>query len=261
MSDQAINVHRKGFVRLADRMGGDESICRAARTSYGKGTRSISDDRSLIRFLVRHEHSTPLEFVQVVLHMRLPVFVARQLMRHRAGTFTECSARYSEVPDTFFVPDEVRAQSTANRQGSEGLVDSCEGSAFREAAGRICDAAHSVYTSALEAGVAREQARIVLPVSMMTDLYWSVNLRNLLHFLRLRCDSHAQAEMRDYANAIYEITRPIAPLAFEAFDDYVRDAVTLTRPEVESLRSGQPIATNNKREASEWEAKKKLLGL
>ena len=220
----AIPCLDKGFVRLVDSMGGDGAIVQAARVSYGKGTREISEDRGLIRYLMRHRHSTPFEMVELKFHAKMPIFVARQWVRHRTANINEYSLRYSEARDEFYIPDQesIRYQSKMNKQGRE-LVDVPGDlkekviSFFHE----ISERAFSVYSELNEAGITRELARAILPVNLYTEWYWKNDLRNIFHFLQLRSHSSAQYEIRVYADAIATIVKRVAPLAYEAFEDYM----------------------------------------
>jgi thymidylate synthase (FAD) len=242
-ADKEIGVRRRvlahGFVALVDYMGDDAAIVQAARVSYGRGTKSVRDDRGLIRYLLRHRHTTPFEMVELKFLVRLPIFVARQWIRHRTSSVNEYSARYSVVPDEFEVPapQEVRHQSLRNRQGRGKPLDGAVVERFRSDLERVAEDAYAVYTRALEAGVARETARLVLPVAYYTQWYWKVNLWNLFHFLSLRLDLHAQEEIRLYAAELAQLGRLVCPVAFEAFDEFVLDGLTLGRREQQALRS------------------------
>ena len=265
-----IPVHDHGFVALVDAMPrlvpdgqtADSAIVQAARVSYGAGTKKINEDRGLIRYLLRHRHTTPLEMIEFKFHIAMPIFVARQWIRHRTANVNEYSARYSIVPDRFYRPsiENVRKQSTSNRQGGEEPIEVSTAEEFL----KLLEDSESLYERYLELtekGVAREIARAALPVSVFTEWYWKCDLHNILHFLSLRLDSHAQVEIRDYATAMYDLIRGIVPLTCEAFEDYRLNAMHLTGLEIEAMRSGQPLASENKRENSEWDAKRKQLGL
>ncbi len=227
-----------GFVALVDYMGDDAAIVQAARVSYGKGTKSVRDDRGLIRYLMRHRHTTPFEMVELKFLVRLPIFVARQFIRHRTGSFNEASARYSVVPDEYELlpPEAIRRQSTRNRQGRDEPLPPEVVAAFRGGLDRISRDAYQVYESALDAGVAREVARLVLPVSYYTQWYWKTNLWNLFHFLSLRLDLHAQEEIRLYAAELARLGRCVAPTAFEAFEEFEIGGLKLTRRERVAVR-------------------------
>lgn len=265
-----IKVHDHGLVALVDVMPrlapvgktADFAIVQAARVSYGQGTKKVNEDRGLIRYLMRHRHTTPMEMVEFKFHHVMPIFVARQFIRHRTANVNEYSARYSVVPDRFYHPstENVRKQSASNRQGSEGAADDMTAKEFCEHLDEL-ESHYARYQSFLDRGVAREMARIALPLSVYTEWYWKVDLHNLLHFLSLRMDPHAQQEIRDYAHAMFALIRPIVPIAAEAFLDYQYQSVHLSRLEIEALRSGGAIQTDNKRETAEWEEKKQKLGL
>jgi thymidylate synthase (FAD) len=222
-----------GFVALVDYMGNDAAIVQAARVSYGRGTKSVRDDRALIRYLMRHQHTTPFEMVEYKFLVRLPIYVARQFVRHRTASINEYSARYSVVPDEYEVPEpeEVREQSTRNRQGRGDPLPAAVVDKFRGDLERTAKDAYRDYTSALEAGVARETARLILPVAYYTQWYWKANLHNLLRFLTLRLDPHAQEEIRLFAAEMATIGRTVAPIAFEAFEEFQLKGVHLTQRE------------------------------
>ncbi|HTT35135.1 MAG TPA: FAD-dependent thymidylate synthase [Thermoplasmata archaeon] len=228
-----------GFVVLVDYMGNDAAIVQAARVSYGQGTRSFRDDRALVRYLLRHRHTTPFEMVELKFLVRLPIYVARQWIRHRAASVNEFSARYSVMPDEFDVPapDDVRRQSTRNRQGRGDPLPPDVVEAFRGDVERIHRDAYAAYLKALEAGVARETARIVLPLAYYTEWYWKSDLHNLLHFLALRLDPHAQEEIRRYAAEIARIAQVVCPVALEAFEEFTREGIQLGRREQVALKA------------------------
>ena len=263
-------VHDHGLVALVDVMPrlapvgktADFAIVQAARVSYGEGTKLVNEDRGLIRYLARHRHTTPFEMVEFKFHHVMPIFIARQWIRHRTANVNEYSARYSVVRDRFYHPDidNVRKQSLANRQGGEEPIDAATAQEFLDYLTKV-ESAYEDYQSLMEKGVARELARIGLPVNVYTEWYWKIDLHNLFHFLSLRMDDHAQQEIRDYATAMFKLVQPIVPIAAEAFLDYNLGSMHLTRLEIEAIRSGQPINTTNKRESAEWEAKKGKLGL
>lgn len=221
-----------GFCALKGVFGGDSDIELAARTSYGKGTRGISDTRNLLRYLLRHHHSSPYEFVQFKFHISCPIFVARQWIRHRMSSTNELSARYSVLPECNYFPahEQMSVQSKDNKQGrSDELLDIDKYD--EEILGIQANTAESwyIYNSLIDSGVAREVARTHLPLSTYTEFYWSIDLHNLLHFLKLRCDSHAQWEIRQYANVIAGIVKKCCPLAFEAWYDYSFKSFNWTR--------------------------------
>jgi thymidylate synthase (FAD) len=265
-----VKVHDHGLVALVDVMPrlvpagktADFAIVQAARVSYGEGTKKVNEDRGLIRYLARHRHTTPFEMVELKFHHVMPIFIARQWIRHRTANVNEYSARYSVVRDRFYHPsvENVRKQSATNRQGGEEPIDTVTAKEFVDYLDEI-ERGYAKYEQFLEKGVAREMARIALPASVYTEWYWKIDLHNLFHFLSLRMDAHAQQEIRDYASAMFELVRPIVPVAAEAFLDYNLGSVHLSRLEVEALRTGAALASDNKRENAEWDEKKKRLGM
>ncbi len=237
--DQEIKVLDKGFVRLVDYMGGDQRIVQAARVSYGEGTKSFREDRGLIHYLMRHAHTSPFEQVILTFHARMPIFIARQWVRHRTARLNEISGRYSVMRDDFYVPEpeQVRMQSQVNRQGRD------EAAVGPELAREVIETlkgdqaqVYRNYESMIGAGIAREIARINLPLSLYTEWYWQIDLHNLFHFIRLRLDEHAQYEIRVYAEALARCARAVAPLAWEAFEEYAMGAVTFSQSERAALR-------------------------
>jgi len=266
----SIPIHEHGFIALVDAMPrlvpegqtADSAIVQSARVSYGQGTKMVSEDRGLVRYLMRHRHSTPFEMVEFKFHIAMPIFIARQWIRHRTANVNEYSARYSIMPDRFYRPDieNVRKQSKSNRQGGDGAIDAGTAEEFLKLL-EGAEANYAKYLDLTERGVARELARAVLPVSVYTEWYWKCDLHNIFHFLSLRMDPHAQIEIQDYAKAMYELIKPIVPVACEAFEDYRLNAMHLTGLEIDAIRTGKPLATENKRETAEWEAKKARLGL
>jgi thymidylate synthase (FAD) len=263
-----IKVHEHGLVALVDVMPrlvpagktADSAVVQAARVSYGQGTRQVNEDRGLVRYLARHRHTTPFEMVEFKFHCVMPIFIARQWIRHRTANVNEYSARYSVVKDRFYRPtiDNVRRQSLTNRQGGDEPIDLGTAQAFLDYLD-ASERAYDAYERQISAGVSRELARVALPVSVYTEWYWKCDLHNIFRFLSLRLDAHAQQEIRDYAAAMYELIRPVVPVSAEAFVDYDLHAVHLTRLEIDALRTGQPLQTDNKREQAEWEAKRKKL--
>jgi len=233
-----ITVLDHGFVQLLDVMGDDNAIVDAARVSYTDSTAHTRGARGLIRYLVRHQHHSPLEMCEIKVGIRAPIFISRQFLRHRTASVNEMSGRYSEMLDLFYVPklDRILAQDQHNRQGSGDALDPTTVQSI------VCrlDTAyrdnHLHYKWMLEQGVARETARINLPLSQYTQWYWKIDLRNLLHFIHLRMDHHAQYEIRVYAEALWRIVQAWVPLTAEAFMDYVLDAVTFSKLELEWLR-------------------------
>lgn len=275
-----------GFVRLidctprivpADSIGVESRIIDAARVCYGGGTKQLRTDLGLLSYLYRHEHMTPFEMVDFTFMVRVPMFVAKQHMRHRTFSYNEESARYSVIEDDIYLPmpKDVRAQSTKNRQGSDETKELDHGSAtaFSESVNSLGMAAFTEYSAAIGKGVAKEMARIILPEGRYTKYYCKANLRNLLHFLELRMDSHAQQEIRVVADAMYALVRSVAPHAIQVFDTYTRGSMKLSVREVEALtkimaglRSGVKITSElpglaSKGEEQEWQEKlSKLMG-
>ena len=283
-----LKVLDHGFVRVVDYMGSDSAVVQAARVSYGTGTKKYSEDRGLIRYLMRHRHSSPFEMCEIKLHVKLPIFVARQWIRHRTANVNEYSARYSVLDKEFYVPDRgfvanytremhekellstsadlgqedlfgaaqselasiaaVGRQSQTNKQGREELGDEAEAVDHLKTITNISARTYNAYQKLLNetsdgkkqnpgySGIARELARIVLPTNYYTQWYWKIDLHNLLHFLNLRADGHAQYEIREYANIIGDIVKKWVPLTWEAFIDYRRESVSLSRQEVELLK-------------------------
>lgn len=231
-----------GLVRVVDYMGDDAAICQAARVSYGTGTKSVQNDEGLIRYLMRHWHSTPFEMCEVKLHVKLPVFVARQWIRHRTANVNEYSGRYSILDREFYIPapDQLAAQSSLNHQGRGEVLQGAEAARvldlLREDAMRSYDSYEAMLSQDGQQGLARELARMNLPTNIYTQWYWKVDLHNLLNFLRLRADAHAQYEIRAYADVICDITRDWVPAAFGAFSDYRMNATSLSAQATEVLK-------------------------
>ncbi len=273
-----------GFVRVIDYMGSDYSIVQAARVSYGKGTKKSREDEQLIRYLLRHHHTSPFEMCEIKFHLRVPMDCWRQWIRHRTANVNEYSTRYSIAIDAAqkTQPDKWRLQSTSNRQGSEGFLDAETGEKFSEQETELHNFAKKIYNERIKAGIAREQARKDLPLSTYTEAYWKIDLQNLLHFLALRMESHAQLEIREYANTIGEkIVSKWCPLVWKAFKDYQFGAMELSRQEIDIIAriqindieganalacefgfiptSGEPFKYNLERE--EIEKKFKILGI
>ena len=232
-------VHEFGFVRLVDIMGSDGDIADAARVSYGKGTRAVSDNRNLIRYLVRHKHTSPLEMASVKFHLKLPIFVMRQLVRHRTAKLNEYSGRYSVMSDDCYVPEPeyIQPQSMSNKQGRGGELSDGWKQKYKTIISDITNKTKIAYELLLgnktieHGGLTRELARTVLPVSNYTECYWKIDLHNFFHFCKLRMDSHAQQEIQDYAVPMFEMVKPHFPIATEAFEDYILDSITLSRLE------------------------------
>ena len=271
-----------GHVRVIDYMGNDAAIVQAARVSYGAGTKKVHEDRGLIRYLLRNAHTTPFEMCKLKLHIRVPMDCWRQWIRHRTASVNEYSTRYSEAisDQQTTQPGEWRLQTALNKQGSEGFIDLDIGKKLSEEEARFHQTSHDIYQSRLDYGVAREQARKDLPLSTYTEAYWSIDLHNLLHFLSLRMDEHAQFEIRQYATLIgEEIVSRWVPCVWEAFRDYRLKAIKLSGLEVDLMKmliagdfesAKVWLIQNNwidaqnlkpSREAREFAAKADLLGL
>jgi thymidylate synthase (FAD) len=247
---QVLPVLDHGFVRVIDYMGDDAAIVQAARVSYGKGTRRVNEDRGLIRYLMRHHHTTPFEMCELKLHCKLPIFVARQWIRHRTANVNEYSGRYSVLDREFYLPpaDSLGVQSTGNRQGRGATLEPERAAAVLQLLKDDATRCYDHYQELLneddagrplrpgESSLARELARINLTLGFYTQWYWKIDLHNLLHFLLLRGDAHAQEEIRAYARAIGDVARRWVPLAWEAFVDYRLEAMTLSRAEREAVR-------------------------
>ncbi len=238
--DKEFRVLNKGFVRLVDYMGGDERVVQSARVSYGDGTKTSRKDEMLIDYLLRNEHTSPFEQVVFTFHVKLPIFVARQWIRHRTARVNEISGRYSIMTPEFYVPDEddISFQSSDNKQGRDNTDLPPE---LRERVTEVIKkgqkGAYSDYESMLDDNIARELARINLPLSLYTEWYWQIDLHNLFHFLKLRMDKHAQKEIRLYACKIYEICKELCPWSFKAFDRHILNAVRLSGPEKSAVKS------------------------
>jgi len=238
----AIKCLDKGFVRLVDSMGGDDAIVQSARVSYGKGTSKVSQDRGLIRYLMRHRHTTPFEMVEFKFHCKMPIFVARQWVRHRTANINEYSLRYSEARDEFYFPDpdHIEFQSTLNKQGRIGEVDEDLKKKVQAYFKEISDRSFEIYCELNEAGVARELARAILPVNLYTEWYWKNDLHNLLHFIGLRSDGHAQYEIRVFSDAMATYVKEVAPFAWEAYQDYVVNGMSFSKIEQSILERKLP---------------------
>ncbi len=259
---KAHEVLDHGFVRVIDYMGNDAAICQAARVSYGKGTKSVQNDAGLIRYLMRHWHSTPFEMCEIKLHVKLPVFVARQWIRHRTANVNEYSARYSILDREFYTPapEHVNAQSVVNNQGRGAVLEGEEAARVLETlkgdANRAYDNYEAMISDEGQAGLARELARMNLPTSIYTQWYWKVDLHNLFHFLRLRADHHAQYEIRVYADAICKVVADWVPAAYGAFEDYRMGGENMSATAMECVRrmlKGEDVTQENSgMSAGEW---------
>ncbi len=238
----AYDVLDHGFIRVIDYMGDDAAICQAARVSYGKGTKSVQNDTGLIRYLMRHWHSTPFEMCEIKLHVKLPVFVARQWIRHRTANVNEYSARYSILDREFYIPepDALAAQSVVNNQGRGATLEGAEAARVLEILKSDSNRAYDNYEAMIsdegQSGLARELARMNLPANIYTQWYWKVDLHNLFHFLRLRADAHAQYEIRVYADAICNVVKDWVPAAYGAFEDYRMGGANLSGTAIACLQ-------------------------
>ena len=258
-----------GFVRVIDYMGDDAAICQAARVSYGKGTKSVQNDEGLIRYLMRHWHSTPFEMCEIKLHVKLPVFVARQWIRHRTANVNEYSARYSILDREFYIPapEHIAAQSVVNNQGRGETLTGDEAARVLEIlkadSARAYDNYESMISQDGQQGLARELARMNLPANIYTQWYWKVDLHNLLHFLRLRADAHAQYEIRVYADEICKIVADWVPFAYSAFEDYRMGGATLSQTALDCVRrmiKGEDVTQENSgMSKGEWREFSQLL--
>jgi thymidylate synthase (FAD) len=231
-------VLKDGFIRVIDYLGSDESIVQAARVSYGKGTKKLREDEALIRYLLRHRHTTPFEMCEIKLHLRVPMDCWRQWIRHRTANINEYSTRYSIAIDAAETtnPDEWRKQAVTNRQGSEGFIDAEAGKEFSVEEADLHKLTRSIYNKRLEAGIAREQARKDLTLSTYTEAYWKIDLNNLLHFLALRMEMNAQQEIRRYAEVICnEVLKRWVPVTWQAFWDYIMNSVTFSGLEIKII--------------------------
>jgi len=240
--NDAIKCLDKGFVRLVDSMGGDNAIVQSARVSYGKGTSKVSQDRGLIRYLMRHRHTTPFEMVEFKFHCKMPIFVARQWVRHRTANINEYSLRYSEARDEFYIPDpdQIEYQSALNKQGRAGGVSNELKNKVIQYFNEISDRSFEIYSELNREGVARELARAILPVNLYTEWYWKNDLHNLLHFVGLRSDSHAQFEIRVFSDAMASYIKKVAPHAWEAYQDYAVNGMRFSGIEQKILETKLP---------------------
>ena len=245
-----IEVLDQGFIRVIDYMGDDSSIVQSARVSYGKGTKKISNDKGLIKYLMRHRHSTPFEMCEIKFHIKLPIFIARQWIRHRTANVNEYSARYSILDKEFYIPsaENLAAQSAINNQGRGDALTDDEASNVIQILKKDAEQTYSNYETLLnessegniidesKSGIARELARMNLTLNTYTQWYWKIDLNNLLHFLALRADDHAQYEIRVYADAMLDIVKKWVPLTYEAFEDYRIGGTELSAKEVNLMR-------------------------
>ena len=271
-----IEVLDHGFIRVIDYMGDDSSIVQSARVSYGKGTKKISNDKGLIKYLMRHRHSTPFEMCEIKFHIKLPIFIARQWIRHRTANVNEYSARYSILDKEFYIPsaENLAAQSAINNQGRGDALTDDEASNVIQILKKDAEQTYSNYETLLnessegniidesKSGIARELARMNLTLNTYTQWYWKIDLNNLLHFLALRADDHAQYEIRVYADAMLDIVKRWVPLTYDAFEDYRIGGTELSAKEVNLMRKllkGEKVSFEeeglSKREWSELQRK------
>lgn len=239
MLGKPFKVLDHGFVRVIDYMGDESSIAQMARTSYGKGTKSVNEDIGLLRYLLRHRHTSPFEGNELKLHIRMPIFVMRQWVRHRTASLNEYSMRYSEPSDEFYIPelDDIKQQSNSNKQGRDGELDLYDKSRFQMDTRQHAKNSMLMYENYNERGLARELNRINLPVNAYTECYWKINAHNLMHFLKLRADSHAQYEIRVFAEVILEdIFAVWMPNVYEAFVEYIYNAKTFSDSEIKVIK-------------------------
>lgn len=237
--DKAFPVLDKGFVRLVDYMGGDDRIVQAARVSYGAGTKTVREDAALIDHLLRNEHTSPFEQVVLTFHVKLPIFVARQWIRHRTARVNEISGRYSVMKDEFYLPapGDLALQSKGDKQGrAEQPLPEARAAAVLQGMERDQKAAYASYKELIDQDLAREIARVNLPLSLYTEWYWQIDLHNLFRFLSLRLDSHAQKEIREYAHVILDLTRKVAPAAVGSFERHMLHGTRFSGEEMEALR-------------------------
>lgn len=236
------NILNHGFIRVIDIMGNDSSIVQAARVSYGEGTKTINEDKGLINYLMKHRHTSPFEMCEIKLHIKLPIFIARQWIRHRTANVNECSARYSILPEEYYIPEieNIAPQSLQNKQCRGGELSTAEAKYAQQLIEETSKQAYGTYQKLLgnaeETGIAREIARGILPLNMYTEWYWKIDLHNLLHFINLRIHPHAQYEIRVYAEKLAEIVKLWCPLAYNAFEEYVLHAHTFSRKQISVLK-------------------------
>jgi thymidylate synthase (FAD) len=256
-----IPVLDHGFIRVVDYMGTDSSIVQAARVSYGAGTKKVSEDRGLINYLMRNNHTTPFEMCEIKLHVKLPIFVMRHWVRHRTASVNEYSARYSVLSNEFYIPElsQIARQSETNKQGrSPEAIDVSSAKKVTELLEEACSSDYEKYSYMLnELSLTRELARTILPVNIYTEMYWKIDLHNLLHFLKLRADSHAQYEIRCYANEILNIVKLWVPFTYDAFMNYRQKAVSVSEKCIKlnkKIIQGEKISMENSGlSKGEWE--------
>ena len=240
---ETLDIHDLGFIRLVDYMGNDDSVVQMARVSYGNGTKSVNEDSALIRYLMRHDHTSPFEACEIKLHVKCPIFVARQWIRHRTASVNEYSGRYSVMANEFYFPnhEDIMGQSSTNKQGSGKEISDDVRGLVRTGMDTVMKGAFDIYDCMLKMGVAREMARTVLPLSTYTEFYWKIDLHNLLHFIRLRADEHAQEQIRVYAEAIEKIVKMWVPLTYDAYLNYRKNAVKFSHEEMQFIRQAVDV--------------------
>jgi len=237
--DKEYKVLDKGFVRLVDYLGGDARIVQAARVSYGEGTKTVREDAGLIDYLLRNDHTSPFEQVVFTFHIKMPIFVARQWLRHRTARLNEISGRYSVMKDDFYIPasEDIALQNKDNKQGRASEESDADfAKQVQESLDEGQKNSYAEYSKLIDTGLAREIARINLPLSLYTEMYWQIDLHNLFHFLRLRLDAHAQKEIRDYAKVLFEIAKKVSPFACASFENYKLGGVNFSKAEFEELK-------------------------
>lgn len=254
-----------GFIRVVDYMGNDNSVVDAARVSYGRGNKSVKDDTSLIRYLMKHKHTTPFEMCEIKLHVRLPIFVARQWMRHRTASINEYSARYSILDNQYYIPNEenVLPQSTTNKQGRDGVLSQDEKKQAIDLIKESSEKAFENYSAMLNLeenpdknGISREIARIALPVNVYTQFYWKIDLHNFMHFIKLRIDKHAQFEIRQYAEILLDILKTWLPICYGAFVDYNLSSYNMSKNAIMLIAD---MLSNRKKSLQEYSLSKREL--
>ncbi len=237
--EQEFKILDKGFVRVIDYMGGDDSIVQSARVSYGKGTKSTLDDESLIRYLMRNKHTTPFEMCEIKFHIKAPIFVARQWLRHRTANVNELSGRYSIMDDDYYIPkiSEIKKQSKSNKQGRGESFDVAQSKEIIDILEKTSRNCFNVYDDLIEnKDFAKELSRTILPINLYTQFYWKIDLHNLFHFLKLRVDSHAQYEIAEYGRKILDIVKIWTPISYKAFLDYCVNSYTFCEEELNLIR-------------------------
>jgi thymidylate synthase (FAD) len=236
--EKEFRVLDKGFVRLIDFMGGDSRIVQSARVSYGAGTKTVREDKSLINYLVKNSHNTPLEQVELVFHVKAPLFVIAQWARHRTASTNQMSARYSLMKEEFYIPssDEIRGQGNSNKQVGDGFISIEKADRANFIIEKESERSYDTYNDLLKLGVAREQSRMSLSQNLYTEMYWKIDLHNLFNFLRLRMHHHSQKEIRDYAEVMATMAEAVAPLAYEAFKEHILLSVKLSNSEAEVIK-------------------------